>query len=64
MILAMDSDTFKELNVFVEKVRNKLLGVSSKIDDNVFVSWTGRKMDSSMVTANYLVFGAMLWEKK
>ena len=44
-------ELFQEMLVYFERMRNTLDGMRSLKSDPVFVSWSGKKMSSSMVTA-------------
>ena len=55
-ILTMDQTIFRDFKIYVEKLRNKLTGISMYHNDTVFVSWTGKEMDSSMVTSQLSSF--------
>ena len=51
-IIVFTSDLYKEARTYVQYMRNKLEGINC-VDKSatVFLSWSGRKMSSSMVTA-------------
>ena len=55
-IITMDCEVFQHLQIYVEKARNRLPGISKKSADTVFVSWTGRAMESSMITQQFQSF--------
>ena len=63
-ILTMDNNIFKQLKIYVENVRNKLNGVNMHPDETVFVSWAGKRMDSSMVTGRLSSFWSQALEKE
>lgn len=44
-------DLYLDMCTYVQKIRNKLDGIDAGKNSNVFVSWSGSKMSSSMVTA-------------
>ena len=55
VFLAMSSQVFTELDIYVKHVRGLLPGIGTDDSDNVFVSWSGRPMASSIVQASELI---------
>ena len=57
--LVISTNLYTWLAIFIRKMRYSLQGVSSTAEDRVFVSWTGKAMTSSMVSAQINSF----WSK-
>ena len=57
--LVISANLYTWLAIFTRKMRYSLQGVSSTAEDKVFVSWTGKAMTASMVSAQINSF----WSK-
>ena len=55
-MIAFTNLLYEECKQFVQYMRNKLPGVGMDKSDPIFVSWTGRKMSSSMVGDQFSSF--------
>uniref|UniRef100_A0A7M5V265 Uncharacterized protein n=2 Tax=Clytia hemisphaerica TaxID=252671 RepID=A0A7M5V265_9CNID len=49
-VIALEDDLYKALKIYIKYFRNKLEGINRSKTSPVFVSWSGNKMSSSMVT--------------